>query len=129
MITPAKYLKCSAAKGISTFSVSRIGLPLSMLSTFARCSLCSSMISAILFRSFARSLIVVCLNFLKASRAARTASFTSSSVASAIFARCSPFAGFLASSVAPSFASRHSPFMKSPYFSSSFILFSLIKIL
>ena len=92
-IAPAKYLKCSDASGISTFLVSLIGLPLSRVSTMARCSAFSSIISAILFKIFALSYLFVFLYSLKPSQAASTALSTSFSDACVIFAKSSPSAG------------------------------------
>ena len=58
-IAPAKYRKWSTANGMSAFSVSRIGLPLSQDSASAIDSRFSSMRSAILFRISARSAAAV----------------------------------------------------------------------
>ena len=92
-ITPAKYLKWSAANGISAPVVSRIGLPLSIVSTVAKNSAFSSIISAILLSTAALSTGVVFPHVLNASFAAKIASSTSLLVASAISAKNSPFAG------------------------------------
>ena len=128
-ITPAKYLKCSAAYGTSTFSVSRIGLPLSIVSTAAKKSLFASIISAILSKILLRSLTVLRRNVLNASRAALTAASTSSLLASAIAASFLPVAGSKVSSVLPPLARTNSPFIKRPYFSCNLTIFSPSKII
>ena len=108
-IHPAKYLKCLALNGTSTFNVSRIGFPLSKDSTVANNSLLASIISAILFSKAARSDTVVYFQVLNASCAASTALFTSPSVASGKFAKYSELAGLYDFNTNLSSASTHSP--------------------
>ena len=85
-ITPAKYRKWSIARGKSAAIVSRIALPLSNVSTAARCCRLASILSAILFRIMLLSVEDVCPQVLKASSAALTANSMS------IFAECAAFA-------------------------------------
>ena len=87
--------------------VSRMGLPLSMVSTMARCSLLASMMSAIWFKIAARSVTVVFFQVAKAFQAACTAASTSSLVAWAHSASFSPLAGQVVTKVLPSEASFH----------------------
>ena len=124
-IAPAKYLKCSDASGISTFLVSLIGLPLSRVSTMARWSAFSSIISAILFKIFALSYLFVFLNWWKPSQAALTALSTSASDAWAIDASFSPSAGQNTSKVSPFSLSTNSPPINRPYFLSK-LMFGLV---
>ena len=116
-ITPAKYLKWSAAKGISAPVVSLIGFPLSIVSIVAKYSALLSIMSAILFNIIALSAGVVLPQVSKAFLAALTASSTSFSVASAISDSNSPFAGLYVFIVVPSEESFHSPPIYNWYFS------------
>ena len=92
-IAEAKYLKWSAANGMSTFNVSRRGLPLSRLSIYARSSLFASITSAIFKRISALFILSRFFHESKAAHAAFTASSTSSFVASATLAIFSLVAG------------------------------------
>ena len=89
--------------------VSRMGLPLSSVSSSANFSAFSSMTSATLFKMMARVALSVLLQDSNASHAASTAASTSSLEASAMVESFSPLAGQNTSSVAPSEASTHLP--------------------
>ena len=79
--------------GTSALRVSRIGLPLSMVSARASTSRFSSITSAILFRIAARAVGEVCSHALRAAWAASSAFSTSSVVDLAISAMGSPLMG------------------------------------
>jgi len=93
--------------------VSRMGLPLSRVSTMARCSALASIRSAIRSIMAERSVGVVFFQEQKAFLAASTARSTSSGLASTQVARASPLAGLVAVKVLPPSLSTHFPLMKS----------------
>ena len=121
----AKYLKWSETRGISPFSVSRIGLPLSIDSNFAKCSAFASIFAAISKSSCTLfSLLHEPYSPSKASLAASTALSTSLSFAAANSPSFSPVDGLMMSIYWSLSGFTHSPPIKSSYLSKVFIFSS-----
>jgi len=86
---------------MSAFSVSRTGLPFSQLSAIASASRFSSITSAILFRTFARSVVDISPHASFAAWAASSASSTSSALDSGTSVNGLPVTGVRFSAYLP----------------------------
>src|SRR6266550_6096883 len=118
---PAKYSKFSATCGKSTYKDSRIGLPLSCVSSSASSLACCSINCESLYSMRPRSRALI-LDHLpsRARRAAATALSISALSASATSASVSPVDGFGVEKVLPDSASTHCPSINNWYFRGTF---------
>src|SRR5690242_92429 len=111
--------------GTSALRVSRIGLPLSIVSAMASTSRFSSIRSAILFRMAARAAGEVCSHALRAAWAASNAFSTSSVVDFAISAMGSALIGLWSTKYFPLTGGVHLPPIKFSYFARTPFLWSV----